>query len=654
MNVIKLIVCCIVFIISTQVQAVKTSSEKELPQIKPVPSWVNNKNQYAELNISKDNLSSAYFESIELQAKVDKKEHYYSRFQIKVLNSKGVQENSQRMIEFDPNYEELIMHEAKIIRGESSIDQLNNSNIKVFQSEKDIEKLVYNGSKTALVIFNDVKPGDTIEYSYSIIGNNPALKGKFSTVWPINARVPIQNLYLRLLWPKDRKLTITSYRTDSTLLKNNAKDYYEYVLSTNNQKARKSESETPKWYIKSSGFRLSEFHSWEDLNLWAQQHYTVKQNNDPKIKKIVAQIKSTNKKTEDQAISALDYVQKNIRYLGFEDGKNSHIPSLPTKVLERGFGDCKDKTMLLLSILKALSIESYPALVNTKWKHEIKNLAALPSTFNHVIAKVIINNQVYWFDPTLSSQAGNISSRYFPDYRLALVVNKKNNGLTKINTTNNKYNIKISEKYDLTKGENKRVNYDLYETYTYEAADYIRRKIESSTYSEINDRSNNFVKNKFANSKPLMDIGLKDEKLKNKINLHGKYLVDDFWKRGKKLYPRLSAWTLNALNMPRDIKRSMPYYLPFPYKTEHRLSFKLERSIADKVSIDKCENVSVDNKYFKYSKVIDFNKKEAEFIVSHKLKLLSDNVLANDIILFVDDVFKVKENIDFVLSDCLI
>ena len=43
--------------------------------------------------------------------------------------------------------------------------------------------------------------------------------------------------------------------------------------------------------------------------------------------------------------------------------------------MERRFGDCKDKTLLLLSLLDALGIEAYPALVNTDVQRGIRQQA---------------------------------------------------------------------------------------------------------------------------------------------------------------------------------------------------------------------------------------------------------------------------------------
>jgi tetratricopeptide (TPR) repeat protein len=59
-------------------------------------------------------------------------------------------------------------------------------------------------------------------------------------------------------------------------------------------------------------------------------------------------------------------------------------PHLPDQVLERGYGDCKDKTMLIVAMLKARKIAAYPALIRTQRLGAVDR--ALPSNqFNHAV-----------------------------------------------------------------------------------------------------------------------------------------------------------------------------------------------------------------------------------------------------------------------------
>lgn len=60
------------------------------------------------------------------------------------------------------------------------------------------------------------------------------------------------------------------------------------------------------------------------------------------------------------------WVQKNIRYVAIEDGDNGYVPRPAELVLKRRYGDCKDKTSLLVGLMKAQNINAGFAWVGTR------------------------------------------------------------------------------------------------------------------------------------------------------------------------------------------------------------------------------------------------------------------------------------------------
>src|SRR5208282_5268181 len=67
---------------------------------------------------------------------------------------------------------------------------------------------------------------------------------------------------------------------------------------------------------------------------------------------------------EQQILTVLQFVQDEVRYFAIEIGASSEKPADPSAVFSRRFGDCKDKSLLFVTILRALGIEAYPVLVN--------------------------------------------------------------------------------------------------------------------------------------------------------------------------------------------------------------------------------------------------------------------------------------------------
>lgn len=82
------------------------------------------------------------------------------------------------------------------------------------------------------------------------------------------------------------------------------------------------------------------------------------------------------------------FVQQDIRYLAVEVGEGGYRPSPPPEVLERRWGDCKDKTMLLVDLLAAVGIEARPAYVRSGRGRRLDPAFPSHDAFDHVVVAV--------------------------------------------------------------------------------------------------------------------------------------------------------------------------------------------------------------------------------------------------------------------------
>jgi len=105
-----------------------------------------------------------------------------------------------------------------------------------------------------------------------------------------------------------------------------------------------------------------------------------------------------------------------------EMGINGHKPHPPAQVLKRRYGDCKDKALLLVSLLRATGIEAAPALANTRERAALDGFLPTAYAFNHAIVRARIDGKERWLDATLTSQRGELSALSTPGYERALVL----------------------------------------------------------------------------------------------------------------------------------------------------------------------------------------------------------------------------------------
>lgn len=89
-------------------------------------------------------------------------------------------------------------------------------------------------------------------------------------------------------------------------------------------------------------------------------------------------------KTRDEKIKALYDFVKEIRYLAIHLGQGGYVPRAPDETFRNKYGDCKDKSVLLLAMLRSIGIDGHVALVRTS--SLIDKGMASPLHFDHVIA----------------------------------------------------------------------------------------------------------------------------------------------------------------------------------------------------------------------------------------------------------------------------
>lgn len=109
--------------------------------------------------------------------------------------------------------------------------------------------------------------------------------------------------------------------------------------------------------------------------------------------------------TGEIAMTMTNWVSKNINYIAIEDGYNGIIPRSSNYVLKQRYGDCKDKSNLLIEMLKHKNIRAYPVFVGTTSLPFSHDSIVSPIVDNHVIVAIDTGkNNILFVDPTQEYQ----------------------------------------------------------------------------------------------------------------------------------------------------------------------------------------------------------------------------------------------------------
>jgi Domain of Unknown Function with PDB structure (DUF3857)/Transglutaminase-like superfamily len=264
-------------------------------------------------------------------------------------------------ISFAPEYERVQLHAVRIYREQQQFDKTATSNIRFLQREQNLERGVYSGRITASVLIDDLRVGDTVEVAYTISGQNPAFGGKAFGLVPWDQGLPTLHRRTVLSFPSGRAISwrVLGDRPMPALAPTvSLQDGVRRVVFDE----QPLPSLTPEAMTAPDSFSIrlvqfSEFTNWSEVIDWARNLFASAAPPEGEFRDIVKRIKAL-PSDEARTVAALEFAQSEIRYFSVSLGESSHRPTPPDEVLRRRYGDCKDKSLLLIVLLRELGIES--------------------------------------------------------------------------------------------------------------------------------------------------------------------------------------------------------------------------------------------------------------------------------------------------------
>lgn len=123
-------------------------------------------------------------------------------------------------------------------------------------------------------------------------------------------------------------------------------------------------------------------------------------------------------------------LHRNVRYTGVEFGESSLVPQFPSETLKRKYGDCKDKAIFLVAMLRSAGIPASLALLDSGPGRDLNTELPGFGMFDHAIVYVPASgpDSELWIDAT--AQYSQVGALPWMDYgRWALVVSENTESL---------------------------------------------------------------------------------------------------------------------------------------------------------------------------------------------------------------------------------
>lgn len=332
---------------------------------------------------------------------------------VQVNDASELSQIGQYALYFVPQYQRIRLHSVRILRGTQVLDRTHQAGLRFLERENGLENGIYRGMVTAILFLDDVRVGDTLQLAYTLEGRNPALGSRYSHTVLWDHGEPVELRRATLIAPADRAVAWRmqgDHRDTRIVPQDLSRPGGQMKVLRFEERAidgLDDEPAVPEDFFAARFLQLTEFADWNAVAQWAGTLFPPGAALPTELHPLVEHLRSL-PDMQQRAAEALRWVQEEIRYFSVSLGESSHRPSAPADVVQRRYGDCKDKTYLLVTLLRAVSIEADPVLVSLTSPRLPARLMPSPDAFDHVLAQVRIGGSSFYLDGTRLGQHGHL------------------------------------------------------------------------------------------------------------------------------------------------------------------------------------------------------------------------------------------------------
>ncbi len=506
-----------------------------MPAMTPVPTWVTPIEPALDKSLPAD-ASGVDFLLVDQQTRVTSNDRFNYRHRAdRIRTERGLDSSGQIEVSFNPAYQSVQFHHLRIYRQGQVLPWQSHTRARWLDRETQLEKGVYDGSRTLLLTLDDLRVGDVLEYAYTVRGSNPVFGNRQFGGGDLQFSVQIAHLHGRLLMPASRAPTFQTSPGVKVQRRFLSDGEQEWQWEVKDSTALRLDSGTPSWFMPYARVSWSEFEDWGAVARWATPLYQLPLIPAAPVQQVLDELKQRHDTKEAQIAGALRLVQEQVRYLSVSIGAGSHAPRRPEQVLAQRFGDCKDKSLLTVALLRGLGVQAWVALVNTELREHLDQLQPSPGAFDHAIVLARWNGKNYWLDPTRAPQSGSLGQLVQANFGQALVVDRTTTELIAIETAPSVVDRReISASFDLRGGANEPVLYKVITRYFGAAAEAMRMEFGSGDgrLERLQKLNLGYYARSFKDIEVAEPMRWEDDPQENILTLTEHYRIRQLWRRG--------------------------------------------------------------------------------------------------------------------------
>ena len=326
---------------------------------------------------------------------------------VKILTERGIQRYGDIAIPYQPTAQNIGVNIARTITTDGTILQPPDEAYNDVTPPGFLSQNLYSDAMWKVISMVGLVPGVCIEYKVTLEDKVPGGETWITGGYNLQATEATLETSYALQMPKTWHLqweVANDPNPQTPVISHTENDTIIYIWKYGETPALTLEEGMPHINDILPRLRYSSIKDWDSVYNWYKDlvkgRYTPNTNIEAKVRQLTNDLT-----TEEAKIRALyHFVATNIRYVGIELGQSAYQPTPATEVFQMQYGDCKDKTTLLISMLDLVGIKAYPVLMSVAPHERVDTTLPLLSQFNHMITAIPTGANTHtWLDPTAST-----------------------------------------------------------------------------------------------------------------------------------------------------------------------------------------------------------------------------------------------------------
>ena len=354
---------------------------------------------------------------------------HYDHTLTKVLTDQGLDENAHASFMYHRRYGGVEVVAARVIKQDGTEvpvgPDLITDGTPPAISAMDIYETDF---RERTIVFPNLEVGDAVE-TLVLQESKPLLEDEFNGFIVLQTFDPVVEATVTIVGPSSKplKYMVKDAETAFTQKVEGANTRYEWKVADLPRVDREPGMVSPAQIV--GRIIVSTVQTWPELSRLAWKLTEDKCIADETVKSLVAEITQGLTTTEDKLRAIHYWILENVRYLGVAMDRGAFLePHLASYTIEKEYGVCRDKAVLMTTMLGEIGVPAWTVFINVNRATDPE----VPSIyFEHGIVAVRGPDGEYrYIDPTVETSRDVYAN--YPSDRWALLITEEGDDLRRV------------------------------------------------------------------------------------------------------------------------------------------------------------------------------------------------------------------------------